>query len=185
MSVDLKPLINSKNSALIVWDVQEALVSLIFNREEFVSKLVEIVSGARARGIPIIYSKITLLPERYQNKTMLALRRGTFSPGEIIKEVAPQPDDVVIPKNTASFFVGTNFELITKNAGINCLIFTGISTNIGVETSARHAQCLGYLPVIAREAVSSRDKVAHERSLENMKLMFPVLDNKEILEYLQ
>jgi nicotinamidase-related amidase len=182
MSTELRQIVNTKNSALVVWDVQESLVSSIFNREQFLQKVVELIQGARKHGVPIFYSKITPLPEKYQNRAMLALRRGAFNPGEIVNDVRPVEGDVVINKNTASFFVGTNFELMTRNAGINVLVFTGIATNFGVETSARHAQCLGYLPVIAKEAVSSSNKEAHERSLENMKLMFPVLSNKEILE---
>jgi len=69
-----------------------------------------------------------------------------------------------------------------RNAGISVIVFTGIATEIGIETSARHAQALGFLPVIAREAVSSSDKQAHERSLANMSKLMLVLDNKEIIE---
>jgi nicotinamidase-related amidase len=54
-------------------------------------------------------------------------------------------------------------------------------TEFGVETSARHALNLGYLTVIAKEAVSSRDKDAHFRSLANLGKMMPVLSNEEIL----
>ena len=69
-----------------------------------------------------------------------------------------------------------------RNTEINVIVFTGIATDIGVETSARHAQALGFLPVIARDAVSSSDKQAHERSLANMSKLMLVLDNKEIIE---
>ncbi|NON63325.1 isochorismatase family cysteine hydrolase, partial [Acidianus sp. RZ1] len=80
-----------------------------------------------------------------------------------------------------SIFVGTNFELMLRNIGINTIVFTGIATDIGVETSVRHAQALGFLPVVAKQAVSSGDKAAHERSLENLKRLMLVLDNKEII----
>jgi nicotinamidase-related amidase len=182
MSFNLKEIISREKSALIVWDVQEGLVASIFNKEEFLKSATQLVSEARKRQIPIFYTKITPLPERYQNKTLMALRRGGFNPGEIAKEVYPTQNDVVMNKNTASIFVGTNFELMVRNAGINALFFCGIATNFGIETSSRHAQALGFLPIVAREAVSSSDKSAHERSLENMKLMFPVLSNKEIID---
>jgi nicotinamidase-related amidase len=50
-----------------------------------------------------------------------------------------------------------------------------------VESSARHALNLGFLPVIAKEAVSSSDRDAHLRSLANMGKLMPVLTNEEIL----
>ncbi|MQL55498.1 isochorismatase family cysteine hydrolase [Acidianus ambivalens] len=175
---EIKKFIRKDNSILVVWDVQEALVNSIFNKEEFLQKLKEIISAARQYNVPIVYTKITPLPERFQPPYM----RRSFNPGDIVKDVYPQGSDVVLNKNTTSIFVGTNFELMLRNAGIQTIVFTGIATDIGVETSARHAQALGYLPVIAREAVSSSDKDAHERSLANMSKLMPVLDNKEIIE---
>ncbi|WP_373468455.1 isochorismatase family cysteine hydrolase [Acidianus infernus] len=175
---EVKKFIRKDNSVLVVWDVQEALVNSIFNKEEFLQKLKELISAARQYNVPIVYTKITPLPERFQPPYM----RRSFNPGDIVKEVYPLEGDVVLNKNTTSIFVGTNFELMLRNAGIQAIVFTGIATDIGVETSARHAQALGYLPVIAREAVSSSDKDAHERSLINMSKLMLVLDNKEIIE---
>jgi nicotinamidase-related amidase len=175
---EMKKLITKKNSVLVVWDVQEALVNSIFNKEEFLTKLKELINYARKYNIPIVYTKITPLPERFQPPYL----KRRFNPGDIVKEVYPTENDIIINKNTTSIFVGTNFELMVRNAGINVIIFTGIATDIGVETSARHAQALGFLPVIAREAVSSSDKQAHERSLTNLSKLMLVLDNKEIIE---
>lgn len=175
---EVKKFIRKDNSVLVVWDVQEALVNSIFNKEEFLQKLKELISSARQYNVPIVYTKITPLPERFQPPYM----RRSFNLGDIVSEVYPQEGDVVLNKNTTSIFVGTNFELMLRNAGIQVIVFTGIATDIGVETSARHAQALGYLPVIAREAVSSPDREAHERSLANMSKLMLVLDNKEIIE---
>ncbi len=174
---ELKRFIKRSNSVLVVWDVQEALVNAIFNREEFLAKLKELIDGARRLNVPIVYTKITPFPERFASPF-----RRSWNPGDIHKDVYPREGDVVLNKNTPSIFVGTNFELLLRNAGITTIVFTGIATDIGVETSARHAQALGYLPVVAKEAVSSADKAAHERSLANMARLFPVLTNAEILE---
>jgi len=175
---ELKKYIRKDNSVLVVWDVQEALVNSIFNKDEFLQKLKELISSARQYNVPIVYTKITPYPERFQNPAF----RRSFNPGDIVKDVYPQQGDVVLNKNTPSIFVGTNFELMLRNVGITTIVFTGIATDIGVETSARHAQALGFLPVIAKEAVSSADKEAHERSLANMQRLMLVLSNKEIIE---
>ncbi|BFH74786.1 hypothetical protein SJAV_27300 [Sulfurisphaera javensis] len=78
--------------------------------------------------------------------------------------------------------VAFTMKMTIRNVGITTIVFTGIVTDIGVETSARHAQALGFLPVIAKEAVSSSDKSAHERSLQNLQRLMLVLDNKDIIE---
>jgi nicotinamidase-related amidase len=183
MFQNVQGLIKREKSALVVWDVQEALVSSIFNKEEFITNLVRIIEKSRSSNIPIFYSKITPLPEKYESPLRKVSGFGRFEPGDVVKEVYPEKNDTVINKNTASFFIGTNFELMLRNAGINTIFFTGIATEMGVETSARHAQNLGFIPVIIQDAVSSRDKEAHERSLKNLARMMPIMSTNDFLRF--
>jgi nicotinamidase-related amidase len=170
-------------TALVVWDVQNALVERIFNREEFLFKLEELIAAARNKGVPIFFSKITPLSERFESgprKLMRRKRPMNFTSDGLELTVSPVQNDIVIPKNTASIFIGTNFELMVRNAGINTLIFTGIATEIGVESSGRDALNRGFFAVVAKEDVSSANKEAHECSLKNMDSMLVVMDNTEI-----
>ncbi len=182
MFQNIQGLIKREKSALVVWDVQEALVAAIFNKDEFLANLTRIIEKTRGLGIPIFYSKITPLPEKFESPLRRASGFGKFEPGDVVKEVYPEKNDTVINKNTASFFIGTNFELMLRNAGINTIYFTGIATEMGVETSARHAQNLGFIPVIIQDAVSSRDKEAHERSLKNLARMMPIITTNDFLK---
>ncbi len=181
MFQNVQGLVKREKSSLIVWDVQETLVSRIFNHDEFLGNLGSIIKKARESNIPIFYSKIKPLPERFESPLRKASGFGRFEPGDIVREVYPEKGDTVIEKNTASFFIGTNLELMLMNAGINCLYFTGIATEIGVETSARHAQNLGFIPIIIKDAVSSMDQEAHERSLKNLSKMLPVISTEDFI----
>ncbi|MGC8618748.1 MAG: isochorismatase family cysteine hydrolase [Thermoplasmata archaeon] len=181
MFQSMRSLIKKENSALVVWDVQEALVSSIFNKDEFLENLKKIIGKARSAGIPIFYTKIDPLPSRFESPLRKASGFGRFEPGDIIKEVYPSEGDIVMNKNTASIFIGTNFELMVRNAGITALFFTGIATEMGVETSVRHAQNIGFIPVVVKDAVSSRDREAHERSLKNMATLVPVISTAEFV----
>jgi nicotinamidase-related amidase len=181
----LNEISRTDKTALVVWDVQNALVERIFNKDEFLPRLNELVNAARANGIPIFFTKITPLPERFESAPRIFQRRKrglTFSPGGLELTVAPGKDEIVIPKNTASIFVGTNFELMLRNAGITTLIFTGIATEMGIESSGRDALNRGFFTVIARDAVSSSNKEAHERSLMNMGNLLIVMNNIEIAQ---
>ena len=101
---------------------------------------------------------------------------------EIPEAVKPQGDDLVLEKPSASIFYGTNFEYLMRSRKINTLIFTGIATEIGIESSARDAANRGFYPVIVEDCVSSPDKDAHERSLKNMAKLFIVEKSAGILE---
>ncbi len=185
MFANYEKMIDLTKGAIIVWDVQEALVSRIFNREEFVSNLQKIIKSGREKGVPILYTRITPLPEKFESPLRKNSGMSRFEPGDIIKEVYPIEGEMVINKNTASIFVGTNFELLARNYGITTLFLTGIATEMGIETTARHSLALGILPVIIADAVSSMDKEAHERSLLNMGKLMPVLKTENFLKMLK
>lgn len=180
MSLVQRELLSSlrkEESVFVVWDVQRALVDAVFNREEFLKGIGEALSVAREAKLPVFYTAITPLPPRFENPFR---RTGGWNPGEIIEEVKPQKGDIVIHKNTTSIFVGTNFEIMLRYGGFKNIFFSGIATEIGVETSVRHAQALGFLPIVVKEAVSSRNREAHERSLANLSLYFPVISVSEM-----
>jgi len=182
---ELKSILNPEKTVLLIWDVQNMLVSNIFNQDEFLENLKKVISFAREKGIQIIFSKITPLPEKFESpvrKYMMKNRpRLGQVPNALDLAVEPLPDEMVIPKNTASMFIGTNFEQILRNAGITTIAFTGIATEMGIESSARDASNRGFFPVIITDAVSSRNKEAHDRSLENLKNLMILLSSDEII----
>ena len=100
---------------------------------------------------------------------------------EIPESLKPHQTDVVLEKPAASIFVGTNFENLMRNRGISTLIFTGIATEIGIESSARDASNRGFFPVVVSDCVSSRDQEAHERSLKNLNKIVIVENSADIL----
>jgi nicotinamidase-related amidase len=86
----------------------------------------------------------------------------------------------LITKHTASIFIGTDFERMIRNAGITTIIFSGISTELGIESSARDALNRDFYPIIVSDAVSSSDKDSHTRSLQNMERFLTVVIINEL-----
>jgi len=95
--------------------------------------------------------------------------------------IAPGCEDIILNKNTASIFVGTNFDYMARYGGIETLIFTGISTEFGIESSAREAANRGYYVVVVSDGVSSMNREAHERTLSNLRNLCEVAPHQEIL----
>jgi len=48
-------------------------------------------------------------------------------------------EEMAITKHAVSIFIGTDFERMIRNAGITTIIFSGIATELGVESDARDA----------------------------------------------
>ncbi|MDA8053981.1 MAG: cysteine hydrolase [Deltaproteobacteria bacterium] len=196
---NLKEIINPKHSCLVVWDVQNVLVSRIYNKPEFISNIKSLISALRGK-IPLVYTLITPVEKEFMSSWFyyaMMKRFGVTDPAklpnfmakgvnsndrDILEDIKPQSGDILLEKPTASIFVGTYFEQTMKNRNIKTIIFTGIATEIGVESSVRDASNRGFYPVIVEDCVSSMDKDAHNRSLENMKKMFICENSNTIIE---
>src|SRR5918992_1320042 len=94
--------------------------------------------------------------------------------------IKPKQNEIVINKHTASIFIDTGFERMLRNAGIITVVFTGIATEFGIESSARDAFNRGFYSVVVSDCVSSPDKHGHNRSLENMKNLITIINSKEL-----
>ena len=79
------------------------------------------------------------------------LAKGTWDYA-IVDSLAPQPGDIVIPKTRYSGFFNTNVDSVLRARGVRNLVFTGIATNVCVESSLRDAFHLEYFSVVLEDA---------------------------------
>jgi nicotinamidase-related amidase len=82
------------------------------------------------------------------------------------------PNDILIVKRQWSAFHGTELDLQLRRRGIKTIVLAGISTNIGVESTARIAYELGYDQVFVEDAMSAGAVEHHDASV---KFIFPRL----------
>jgi ureidoacrylate peracid hydrolase len=79
------------------------------------------------------------------------LAKGTWDYA-IVDALQPQPGDIVIPKTRYSGFFNTNIDSVLRARGIRNLVFTGVATNVCVESSLRDAFHLEYFAVVLEDA---------------------------------
>lgn len=194
---NLKEIVEPKHTCLVVWDVQNALVNSIFNREQFLKSLKTLIAAARKNNVLIVYTKITPLPVALESPWrvyMMMKRFGVDDPGKLAKwllpgspeaqipdEVKPADDDLVLNKHTASVFIGTHFEYVLMNRGINTILFSGISTEIGIDSSARDASNRGFYTIVLDDCVSSPEKEMHDLTLKVLKRVCLVMPSADVI----
>ena len=79
------------------------------------------------------------------------LAKGTWDYA-IVDGLAPRPGDILIPKTRYSGFFNTNVDSVLRARGIRTLVFTGVATNVCVESSLRDAFHLEYFGVVLEDA---------------------------------
>jgi nicotinamidase-related amidase len=80
----------------------------------------------------------------------------------------PQPSDVLITKRQWGAFYGTELDLQLRRRGVRCIVLGGISTNMGVESTARSAAEHGYELVIAEDLCSAANAELHAFSFKHI-----------------
>ncbi|XNM65097.1 hydrolase [Escherichia coli] len=76
--------------------------------------------------------------------------------------------DIEVTKRQWGAFYGTDFEMQLRRRGIDTIILCGISTNIGVESTARNAWELGFNLIIAEDACSASSAEQHQSSMTHI-----------------
>ncbi len=71
-------------------------------------------------------------------------------------------------RQTGGAFAGTDLEQQLKTRGIDTVVLTGISTNIGVESTARQGTGLGFAFVLVEDACSAQDAEQHRFAFEKI-----------------
>ena len=80
---------------------------------------------------------------------------------EIVPELGPEPGDLVITKHQWGAFYGTELDLQLRRRGIDTIVLGGISTNFGVESTARDAYERGFALVFVEDAMAGLSAEAH------------------------
>jgi ureidoacrylate peracid hydrolase len=159
-----------------------------------VSVIRSVVEAARTKSIPVVYLRMayksdlsdsggpnspnwhkelamTLMCSRPDLKGKV-LTEGTWD-AEIVEELAPQPGDLVITKTRYSGFAGTPLDSQLRMRGIQFLFFTGIATNVCVESTLRDAYFHDYWPILLSDATMPAGPAsAHDATLFNVESFF-------------
>jgi nicotinamidase-related amidase len=183
--MDLDPL-DLRRSVLVVWDMQRGIAGRASNRAEMVPKIAELLSAYRARKLPVVYSQHTTPPEGWGNPSMARsmVRRGMpagsfrlasgMDEWAILPELGPRPDELVLTKSSPSFFVGTPLESMLRFRNVDVLVLTGVSTDGGILSTARHAANLGFHPLVVEDGVGSMTPEGNVAGLRTLREMCDV-----------
>jgi nicotinamidase-related amidase len=160
-------------TALVVIDLQKGIVArqcAPYPSAAVVRNAAAIADASRRHGIPVFLVRVTPSPDRKD-----ALRPIADAPmpaqtppsdwADIVPELGPRENDFVVTKHQWGAFYGTDLDLQFRRRGIRTILLCGISTNIGVESTARFAFELGYQQVFVEDAMTALTAEEHHHTV--------------------
>lgn len=181
----LEEMCTPSRCALIVYDMQAGIVPQIAEGPAVLRRCQELLTAARAADFRVFFTRHIFLPNSAAG--VAQLRRAMVwqrksdpmetkpfltqsSHGcQIVSELAPQEDEVVIDKITMSAFEGTFLNLAMRDAHLDAFLIAGIALEVGIEPTVRQGLDLNYIPVVVTDACGSKTQELKERSLATLE----------------
>jgi nicotinamidase-related amidase len=173
MELTLEP----ARTALVVIDLQRGIVAAPAApnpARDVVERTAAIARAMRAAGGTVVLVHVTPSADgrdRLQPVTDApAMARPAMAPdwAEIVAELGPEPGDIVITTRQWGAFFGTELDLQLRRRGVDTIILAGISTNVGVESTARDAYERGYEQVFVADAMAARSAEEHSSTVRTL-----------------
>jgi biuret amidohydrolase len=169
-------------TALVVIDMQRdfiepggfgaSLGNDVTTLQRAILPIVALLKAWRAQAWPVIHTRechrpnLSDCPPAKRNRGNPSLRIGDVGPmgrvliagepgAQIIDSLAPRGEEWVIDKPGKGMFWATDLHERLQAAGITHLLFTGVTTEVCVQTSMREANDRGYECLIVKDATES------------------------------
>lgn len=168
--------LDPKKTALVLIDLQGAIVArdtAPYKAFDVIARAAKLAEAMRAAGGTVVYVHVLIgeFAHRITDEQRPPMP-AQLPPGatEIVPEAGMQSGDILIAKRQWGAFEGTSLDQQLRRKSIDTIIMGGIATNMGVESTARAAQDIGYQLVFAEDAMTSMTAEMHEFSV---KKIFP------------
>jgi len=175
----------------------------ISGAKDVIEKNRNIIDSARKAGCKIVFLKMSYEPD-YSNSggpespnwhkelglSMMRnhpenwgkfVTRGSWDE-EICEELEVQAEDLIVRKQRYSGFSGTNLDGMLKAYNTKYCIYTGVATNVCVESTLRDGYFLDYWPILVSDAVNNAGpEITQQATLWNVERLFGWVTDTESL----
>jgi nicotinamidase-related amidase len=145
-----------------------------------------LLKASHKAGIPVIYTRIATQTRnardvgRQHRNVNMAIPKDSED-AEILHEIAPTADDIILSKTSSSPFNSTGIHQLLHNLDVDTLLVCGVVTNGCVEGTVRDASDLGYQVIMIPDACAAVTPELHQSAITNMNNAFCNCRNTNIV----
>jgi nicotinamidase-related amidase len=159
-------------------------------REVVIPNGQKLLAACRAAGVEVIYTVVESLTLDGRDRSLDYKVSGIFFPkgawgAEVLDELKPLPNEIIIPKTSSSLFNSTNFEYVLRNLGVEYVMVMGVVTDQCVETAVRDGCDRGFMMTLVDDACATFSEQRHKESLVGIKGYCRTRTTDQVIEELQ
>ncbi len=138
------------------------------------------IEACRKRGVEVIFARIAChridgrdrsLSQKKPGFNYLLLPKDRAD-SQIVPDLAPQGDEIVVTKTTDSALTGTNLRMLLHNMGIRDVVVTGIFTDQCVSSSVRSLVDESFGVVVVEDCCAAATMELHHHELEIINMIY-------------
>ena len=154
-----------RKTALLLIDLQRGIVALpvVHPAAQVVDRARKLARAFRAHHLPVVLVNVAGGASGRTEQMISRSHPGGWS--DLVPELEAQPEDHRVTKMTWGAFMNTDLAVYLLERGVTQVVIAGISTSIGVESTARQAFEHGLNVTLAIDAMSDMNADAHENSV--------------------
>ena len=169
--------VNPKTTALLIVDMQNDFVKeggklVVPTAKDTIPAIRQLLDLARQHGMFVAYTQDSHLPNDPEfpiwGEHCLI---GTWG-WEIVDELKPQPNELVVQKRRYDGFYGTTLEHDLRVAGVDALIVTGTVANICVLHTAGSAALRWFKVIVPKDGISALTDFDMEAALRQIHFLY-------------
>ncbi|ALM83621.1 isochorismatase family protein [Bordetella sp. N] len=163
-------------TALVAIDLQKGIVAMPTTppSADVVKAAAQLAKAFRKQGLPVVWVNVAGgAPGRTDTPRPTGERPADWA--ELVTDLGVEPSDHRVTKQQLGGFAGTTLDQYLRRKGVTQIVLVGISTSIGVESTARAAYDIGYNVTLVTDAMADRDPDMHRHSIEKV---FPRLGER-------
>lgn len=148
---------------------------------EILPRIQALIAAAGAAGVPVVWLRADYSHDRVPDSMVVKLaslgitaeccKPGTWG-AEWYGGLEPAAGEAIVTKHSYSGFTGTDMQAVLAATGRQTIVFTGVQTQLCVESTLRDAHAHGWLCVVAEDSVGSHTPPAHVATLNNVRFLF-------------
>jgi nicotinamidase-related amidase len=149
-------------------------------RQTVIPNIARLTAECRGRGVEVIYARIACHKLDGRDRSLSQKKPGfnylllpkDRTDGQIVKELAPQGDEITVLKTTDSALTGTNLRLILHNMGIKDVVCVGIFTDQCVSSTVRSLIDESFGVVVVEDCCAAATMELHRHELEVINMIY-------------
>lgn len=189
-----------ERTALLVIDVQNHVLApdrhpprpAFYDRARglVLPTLARLLPAARRAGVEVVYTVMENLTRDGRDRSLdyklsgFYIEKGSWE-AQVAPEVAPEDDEIVLPKTSACLFHSTNFEYLMRNMGVGTILCAGFLTDQCVEQTMKAGASRGFEMVCMEDACAANDDMRHAAALDRLANFGRVAASSAVLSPLE